>query len=459
MAIPGIVGTGGGGRVGSGAFTVTLPGGASGYVAIANWRGSTGSLTPPAGWTALDTGQGTDEYATWGVWIGTASAGTSWTQATGGGTHATAVVTVGYDGPVDVDVWGDANSMVSPTVTTTEEALVLRAVAAQNFDGTYSGVTYPAGSPDGQAVHTEVDGERWTAAVAHADDTTPGATGTATWAIPGVSLWSPQAFTIALTTEGGGPVLHAIAATIAAASTVAADVHARLALGATTPATAGQAADLGARLGLAATVEATTQTAADLGVAPKDLSATVTATSDQSAAIGARLGVAATAEAATDIAAAITTVAYLEATVAATSSTSADIGVSEAGSLDLGATVPVTSTTAADIGAHVGIEATVTATAQTTATLGATHTLTATVAAETSTSATLSVPVPIAATVSAITTVAAAIDAYDPSDGDDTLTIGRGPYGSSIDVGEPYGHPMDASTPRGHQLAVSTPRR
>lgn len=211
MAIPGIVGTIGGGRTNNGSFTVTPPAGAAGYLAVASWGGSSTGLTPPSGWTLVSRGAGpSDNFSNWGVWVGTGAAGSSWTLSGASATFGVALVIGGYDGALTVDVWnrvggtGSVAVPACPSVSATAAGLVVRGLMVQNFSGTVT-VGYPAAATDGRVFHTQTPSERWTAAIAHETIGAAGATGTGTYTIGTATAWDPHAATVVINTVGGAP--------------------------------------------------------------------------------------------------------------------------------------------------------------------------------------------------------------------------------------------------------------
>lgn len=215
MAIPGIVGTIGGGRTNNGSFTVTPPAGAAGYLAVASWGGSSTGLTPPSGWTLVSRGVGpSDNFSCWGIWVGTAAAGSSWTLASASSTLGVALVVGGYDGALTVDVWnrvggtGSVAIPACPSVSATASGLVVRAAMVQNFSGTVT-VGYPAAATDGRVFHTQTPSERWTAAIAHETIGAAGATGTGTYTIGTATTWDPHAATVVLNTTSSGTAVTA----------------------------------------------------------------------------------------------------------------------------------------------------------------------------------------------------------------------------------------------------------
>ena len=151
----------GGSRTGD--FTVTPPAGAASYVAIvAQTRdggdGGTG-FAPPSGWSLYASGDSASGWwSRWLIYTAGSSPGSTWTFPSPG--HC-AVAMVGLDGPIDsisrsVTLGASADgitSQVCPSVSLTEEALVIRAVTAEaGSSSTASGnpavgtVNYPSGT-------------------------------------------------------------------------------------------------------------------------------------------------------------------------------------------------------------------------------------------------------------------------------------------------------------------------
>ncbi|WP_152203649.1 hypothetical protein [Georgenia thermotolerans] len=98
-----------------------------------------------------------------------------------------------------------AGSLTSPALTTTEPALLMRALTDLN-DGVNTDAGYPSSATVGRAQsHPVDDSGNWqaTAAVAHSDEPTPGAKASAAWTLS--ASWTPRAWTLALTAPDPAP--------------------------------------------------------------------------------------------------------------------------------------------------------------------------------------------------------------------------------------------------------------
>lgn len=205
-AIPGVVGTVTGGTATSGNFTVTPTPGASSYIALVQWYGLATAITAPTGWTVIDTGRfGPDEFTNYALYSADSSPGTIWNYS--GATYGASVTIVGYNTTVTISVSNAVNSVqsgtpTSPAIDTTAESLILRTLWRQSYDAAAT-VTYPTGHTIGQAQSNQLaGGEYFTTAVAHAEQTSIGSTGTAAWAATGTQ-WYSRSGTYSLTGAAG----------------------------------------------------------------------------------------------------------------------------------------------------------------------------------------------------------------------------------------------------------------
>lgn len=203
--------------MGSGTFSVTPPAGAAGFIAIIQTTGGlnqTPTVTPPAGFTVLINGDNpnnsTDNWSWRVVCIGSESAGTNWTVSDVPADGGTSLTMAGYSGPITIhksatqdSTQGDPSSLNSPSVTTTEPALIVRAMTNQ-FDSLPSNF-YPTNATLGRNTHfTRGSGNSHghLTAIAHSTQAVAGSTGVATWDFSNGAQWYPSAFTFAITTPG-----------------------------------------------------------------------------------------------------------------------------------------------------------------------------------------------------------------------------------------------------------------
>lgn len=215
MAIPTIAGTPtSGGIAGAGNFTVSLPTGATGYLAVCAYYGDTLHITPPSGWTAVvgpALAQAGNFWTAHGIWkadTGT-SPGTTWDHGNGDGSAS--VVIMGYDGvlTINASAGADVSDLTCPTTTTTEGALIARVLMINPYGGSAPTAMYPSGHTIGQAERAEYIGsgtDYLVAAISHISQPSAGATGTAAYGINGAPSWEMhRAQTLALTAPGGSP--------------------------------------------------------------------------------------------------------------------------------------------------------------------------------------------------------------------------------------------------------------
>lgn len=188
--IPQIVGTSAGGRANSGTYSVPLPAGAAGYIAVVRAEG-TESTVAPSGWVQVSTPSGSRR-----LYVASAptTPGTSWQMTEWGGV---AVVIVGYLTPVTVSQVTEVSSLISPSITTSGPGLVLRVV--MDLPDPPYGVTYPSNAPLGRAHYNAETLENYSAlvGVAHSEQEAPGATGTAAWNFSG--SYGPNSWTAFIT--------------------------------------------------------------------------------------------------------------------------------------------------------------------------------------------------------------------------------------------------------------------
>lgn len=221
MAIPNIVGTATGGRTGDGTFNVTPPPGALGFIAIiqtASASSSAPTITPPSGFTELlaaDNPNSPDNW-TWAfAFIGNGSVGSTWSISGGEATGGISITVAGYDSQIVVNAMdGDAAatsdpvSLDSPSVTTNQPALIVRVLADQ-YDAVPSSF-YPVGATLGRdySAITVSGSYGHLTAIAHSEQPTAGATGTATWTLTTGTDWYPTTMTLAIATEISAPIVE-----------------------------------------------------------------------------------------------------------------------------------------------------------------------------------------------------------------------------------------------------------
>lgn len=210
MAIPGVSGADAGGRNSAGAFTAALPTGVS-WLAIATCRRSSGGgalITPPAGWTLVQSNSGDVDNAAAVYHSGEATPGTSWTAPSN--TRSASVLVIGFDQATTVDVSAAfSTNLTSPSATATEAVRVCRVMTNNAWNHESPTASYPAGTSDGAQVFTQnASGDASEggslAAFAGSAQEAAGATGTAAWSFSSGSSFAPRSSTVALVGAGAG---------------------------------------------------------------------------------------------------------------------------------------------------------------------------------------------------------------------------------------------------------------
>jgi hypothetical protein len=217
--IPSVVNTTQGGSINeaAGAFTVNLPASSSSYLAVVAAMNGSASVTPPANWTLLeDRPDGANGDSDWNQFFvyyaqDSNSPGTSWDWNTNQSTEdAISVIIYGFDQEIVIDgeAYNDNSSFVAPSVTTTEPALIVRALTVNTFDPGGGTMNYPAGAPDDRVTLSTDSGnccgDSATVALATSEQASPGATGTATFSLSGTDTYVPIAGTIAIASSNSG---------------------------------------------------------------------------------------------------------------------------------------------------------------------------------------------------------------------------------------------------------------
>lgn len=197
-SIPFAVGTSAGGIDEPGQFTVALPGGSSGYMAIAS--GYDAEVTAPPGWTEVHSdGWRSENQMTVYIASDVDNPGVTWTVDAGVVTAS--VLIIGYDRPISVDGDEYAGTLTSPSVTTTEPVLIARIYTDNAWDDPMPTPDYPDGTGGGafHYVHSgDPDSGGSLAAYAHTLQFAPGATGAAEWSLVTGRRWAEMTGTVAL---------------------------------------------------------------------------------------------------------------------------------------------------------------------------------------------------------------------------------------------------------------------
>jgi hypothetical protein len=175
------------------------------------------SVTPPANWTLLeDRPDGANGDSDWNQFFvyyaqDSDSPGTSWDWNTSQSSEdAISVIIYGFDQEIAIngEAYNDNSSFVAPSVTTTEPALIVRALTVNTFDPGGGTMNYPAGAPDDRVTLSTDSGnccgDSATVALATSEQVSPGATGTATFSLSGTDTYVPIAGTIAIASSNSG---------------------------------------------------------------------------------------------------------------------------------------------------------------------------------------------------------------------------------------------------------------
>jgi len=215
MAIPSVVGTATGGRVGDGSFNVTPPAGADYWIALV--AAGHEAVTAPSGWTLVKSWaeDGTSPTSDPGYWLfeSTGAPGSSWSYAPSSATNPVAVLVRGYTGVTGTALM-DQHSVTSPAATATDEARCVRAVFDLNDSTSPLGYPTAATLNRAQQVQPHQSGG-WSASVGVAEqEVSAGSVGTAAWTVP--AQYEPHALTLLLY---GGTATPALAYAIVGAVT------------------------------------------------------------------------------------------------------------------------------------------------------------------------------------------------------------------------------------------------
>lgn len=185
--VPNVLGVATGGISGSGAFSVTPPAGATGYIAVLA-LGTTGpdsvaEPVAPAGFTLYQSGH--NSYTAWRIYRGAAGAGSTWQTASG---WSASVMVIGLDG-FEIEAYangGEQNAnptpnQTAPSVTTASPSLVMRLQTSSPWPGAPSG-SYPTEAPNNRhQIFTPNSDEGTMILLSSSNQASAGATGTAAY--------------------------------------------------------------------------------------------------------------------------------------------------------------------------------------------------------------------------------------------------------------------------------------
>lgn len=188
-----IVGVAQGSRAGAGSLSVTPPAGAGSYIALFTGyynHGTPTEPTPPAGWILLQVWEGS--WSRHAIYYANTTPGGSWSYG-----DDFAVQVTGYSAalalPLQYDIGGNGATTyytvptTSPSITTTQPALIARFFFAQPFAAAGPYVPeWPAAATvqrNYQVAPDNSTGDGEILAAAYEVQTVAGATGTADWAV------------------------------------------------------------------------------------------------------------------------------------------------------------------------------------------------------------------------------------------------------------------------------------